>query len=123
MTFETEVYGDSKCTNHRFNMELDLHSLFGLPVHHSYTHWLRPATRIWAHIRGRYWSAKIDDIPLRPPCTNTRGSSLVGFTEYNMGGVEIEGVYLPSFSWCVHHSFERDGRYCERGLACTPHPN
>ncbi len=33
------------------------------------THWLRlpqppplsPSPRIWAHIRGRYWSAKIDD--------------------------------------------------------------
>jgi len=43
------------------NMKLDLQSLFGLRVH-SCTHWLRP--RIWAHIRGRYWSAKIDDISL-----------------------------------------------------------
>ncbi len=35
------------------------------------THWLRPRKppphRIWAHIRGRYWSAKIDDISLCPP--------------------------------------------------------
>ncbi len=35
------------------------------------THWLRPRNspypRIWAHIRGRYWSAKIDDISLWPP--------------------------------------------------------
>jgi hypothetical protein len=23
-----------------------------------------PSPRIWAHIRGRYWSAKIDDISL-----------------------------------------------------------
>ncbi len=30
-----------------------------------------PPTRIWAHIRGCYWSAKIDDISLWPPafCT------------------------------------------------------
>jgi hypothetical protein len=34
------------------------------------THWLRPrnsplrSPRIWAHIRWRYWSAKIDDIYL-----------------------------------------------------------
>ncbi len=53
---------------HRLNMELDLQSLFGLYVH-SCTHWLRPRNclpppRIWAHIRGRYWSAKIDDISL-----------------------------------------------------------
>jgi hypothetical protein len=49
-------------------MELDLRNLFGLHVH-SCTHWLRPRKhppppRIWAHIRGRYWSAKIDDISL-----------------------------------------------------------
>jgi hypothetical protein len=40
---------------HRLNMELDLESLFGLHV---------PPPRIWAHIRGHYWSAKIDDISL-----------------------------------------------------------
>jgi len=33
-----------------------------------------PATppRIWAHIRGRYWLAKIDDISLWPPACNHR---------------------------------------------------
>jgi hypothetical protein len=46
------------------HMELDIQSLFGLHVH-SCTHWLRPRNslpplRIWTHIRGRYWSAKID---------------------------------------------------------------
>ena len=39
---------------------------------YSCTHWLRPrnsthSPRIWTHIRGRYWSAKIDDICLEPP--------------------------------------------------------
>ncbi len=38
------------------------------PVY-SWTHWLRPRNSppsppIWAHIRGRYWSANIDDISL-----------------------------------------------------------
>ncbi len=52
--------------DHWLNIELDLRSLFGLHVH-SRTHWLRPRNashppRIWAHVRGRYWSAKIDDI-------------------------------------------------------------
>ena len=47
-------------------MELDLQSLFGLHVH-SCTPWLTPRNSpsppcIWAQIRGRYWSAKIDDI-------------------------------------------------------------
>jgi hypothetical protein len=49
-------------------MELALQSLFGLHVQ-SCTHWLRPcnplpSSRIWTRIRGRYWSAKIDDIHL-----------------------------------------------------------
>ncbi len=57
----------------RLNMELGLQSLFGLHVH-SCTHWLRPrhtpyppTPSIWALIRGRYWSAKLDDISLWPP--------------------------------------------------------
>jgi hypothetical protein len=50
---------------HRLTMELDIQSLFGL---HS-LHWLRPrksppSSRIWAQIRGRYWSAKVVDISL-----------------------------------------------------------
>ncbi len=46
-------------------------SLFGLHVH-SCTHWLRPSNPppplpgIWTHIRGRYWSVKIDEISLWP---------------------------------------------------------
>jgi hypothetical protein len=48
----------------RLNLELDLKRLFGLHVH-SCTHWLRPPQLplplcIWAHKRGRCWSAKID---------------------------------------------------------------
>jgi hypothetical protein len=52
------------------NMELYLQSLFGFYVHNC-THWLRPRNppppsplRIWAQMRGRYWTAKIDDISL-----------------------------------------------------------
>jgi hypothetical protein len=54
---------------HRLNMELDPRRLFGLHVY-SCTHWLRPRDsppphpRIWAQIRGRYWSAKVGDISL-----------------------------------------------------------
>jgi hypothetical protein len=44
----------------RLNMKLDLQSLFGLLC--AAVHWLRP--RIWDHIQGRYWSAKIEDISL-----------------------------------------------------------
>jgi hypothetical protein len=46
-------------------MELNL---LGLHVH-CCTHWLKPCNppRIWAHLGGCYWSAKIDDISLWPP--------------------------------------------------------
>jgi hypothetical protein len=53
--------------HHRLNIELELQSLFG-PHVLDFTHWLRPRNppppHIWAPIRGRYWSAKIDDISL-----------------------------------------------------------
>jgi hypothetical protein len=50
-------------------MELvDLQSLFGLHVYRCTIPilWLRPRSphHFWAHIRGRYWSAKKDDISL-----------------------------------------------------------
>jgi hypothetical protein len=44
------------------NIEFDIQSLFGLHVY-SCSHWPRPRKpppRIWAHIRGRYWSPKLD---------------------------------------------------------------
>ncbi len=46
--------------NQRLNMELDLLCTAVL------IGWDPPYPRIWAHIRGHYWSAKIDDITL--PC-------------------------------------------------------
>jgi hypothetical protein len=63
---------------HRLNMEVDLQSCFGSMSRdvHSCTHWLRlrnspppPSPHIWAHIRGRYWSTKIDDISLWTPAS------------------------------------------------------
>jgi hypothetical protein len=47
--------------NHKLKIELDLQSLFGLLCITTET---PPPSRIWAQIRGRYWSAKIDDISL-----------------------------------------------------------
>jgi hypothetical protein len=62
-------------------MELDLHSLFGLQVH-SCTHLLGPRNPHppgnWAHIRGRYWSAKIEDISLWRPAILLSGSQCSG---------------------------------------------
>ncbi len=54
---------------HRLNMELALLSLFGLLCTAVLIGWdtttpSPPSPRIWAHIRERYWSAKIDDISL-----------------------------------------------------------
>ncbi len=50
---------------HRLNMKLDLQSLFGLLFIAVLIGWdpaTPPLPRIWAHIRGRYWSAKIEDL-------------------------------------------------------------
>jgi hypothetical protein len=52
---------------HRLNMELYLQSLFGLLCTAVLIGWdpaTTPSSRIWAHIRGSYWSDKINDISL-----------------------------------------------------------
>jgi hypothetical protein len=61
--------GVLKRLEHRLNMEieLDLTSLFGLLCTAVYSFAetpQHPPPRIRAHIRGRYWSAKTDDISL-----------------------------------------------------------
>jgi hypothetical protein len=65
----------------RLNTELDLQSLFGLLC----TAVLRPRNSppppppFWAHIRGRYWSAKIDDISFETPWKNRKkGQRAIG---------------------------------------------
>ncbi len=59
---------------YRLNMEVDLQSLFGLHIPWcaqlyslAETPQLPSSPRIRTRIRGRYWSAKIDDISLQPP--------------------------------------------------------
>ncbi len=65
-----QMFSTVHCTEAEFmnvQFEQNLLSLFGFHVH-SCTHWLTPPQHHppphWAHIRGRYWSAKIDDISL-----------------------------------------------------------
>ncbi len=49
-------------------MAFDLHiRVFGLHVHSCTPQPPSPHPHIWAHIRGRYWSAMIDDITLCDP--------------------------------------------------------
>jgi hypothetical protein len=51
----------------RLNLELDLKIYLGscvLRYSLAETPRLPPSLHIWAHIRGRYWSAKTDDISL-----------------------------------------------------------
>jgi hypothetical protein len=48
-------------------MELDLQSLFGLLCTAAIIGWdpaTPPPPRIWAFVRRRFWSARIDDISL-----------------------------------------------------------
>ncbi len=71
---------------HRLNMELDLQSLLGSTSRdvHSCSHWLSPAIPSPAFkfiYEGRYWSAKIDDISLKPPYYTSK--ELILFLEKN----------------------------------------
>ncbi len=66
-------------------MELDFQSLFGFQVH-SCTHWPRPRNpplpaHLAVHIRGRYWSAKKDDISGYGACTALPGKSSSGVNQ------------------------------------------
>ncbi len=56
--------GTLQATTHRLNVELDVQSLFGPLLRTALLISWDPATPTYAHIRGRYWSAKIDDISL-----------------------------------------------------------
>jgi hypothetical protein len=65
-------------TRNRLNIELDLTKVIWVPFAQLYSlaetpH--PPPPRIWAHIRGRYWSAKIDDISLLSPELHSHQSS------------------------------------------------
>ncbi len=58
--------------DHRLNMELDLQSFIWAPCVQLYSlagpaNPPPPFRRIWAHMRGRYWSAEIDGVSLWPP--------------------------------------------------------
>jgi hypothetical protein len=70
------LYRPLQYSNHRFNTELDLQSVYlGSMCTVVLIFWLKPSTPppppgIWTHIRVRYWSAKIDDISLWPPDSN-----------------------------------------------------
>jgi hypothetical protein len=93
-------------------MELELYSLAETP---QLPH---PSYHIWAHIRGRYWSAKIEDISLQPPApevSRTRSRSAVSVTchvrltsrEYDLYRtmlccgrmIRLLAHPLPSLSW------------------------
>ncbi len=53
----------SAATHQRLNMELDIQSYLGFCVQ-LYSLATPPPPRIWAQMRRRYWSAKIDDFSL-----------------------------------------------------------
>jgi hypothetical protein len=96
---------------HILYMELDLQSLFGLHVH-SCTHWLRPRNpppRIWAHIRGRYWSAKID-ISLSPPAVYIGPSFLSFSTPASFPPLSSQQIVSLSASTCCSSVQITDGR-------------
>jgi hypothetical protein len=82
----------SGLVEHRFNMELDLPKFLWAPCAQLY--WLRPrnpSPLILADIRGRYWSAKIDDISWWPP-EYRLDEIRVLHTEYPSQNRRIDGI-------------------------------
>jgi hypothetical protein len=79
---------------HRLNMEVALQSLFGLLCTAVLTPQLPPSPRIWAHIRGRYWSAKMDTTSLcNPPgltCCCCSCEYLAKAPQHNIGAQREE---------------------------------
>ncbi len=80
-------------------MELDPQSLFGLLYKAVPVGWgplFPPHPRVWAHIRGRYWSAKIDNSLWPPGGSETRiGEWLIDYCFLLLGrdhAGESEGV-------------------------------
>jgi hypothetical protein len=64
MGINDSASGTQILLDHGLNMQLDLRSLFGLLCTTVLIGWdtaTPPSPRIWAHIRGCYWPAKIDD--------------------------------------------------------------
>ncbi len=74
-----------------------------------------PSSRIWTLIRGRYWSAKIDDISLKTPCPSPtvlwaskrcRLSLLTNSAqvyESKCGGMGLLGLSSANEYSCAHH--------------------
>ncbi len=67
-------------------MELDFQSLLGSMSRdvHCYSHWLRPSIppAFGLIYQGRYWSAKIDDISLKPPLLHFKRANLIFRKEF-----------------------------------------
>ncbi len=67
-------------------------------------------SRIWAHIRGRYWSAKVDDIslwsprfvPLMPTWTRSMFSTLqIVFTPLPSSGMKLRHSIINFSNTCL----------------------
>ncbi len=94
-------------------MELDLQSLVGLLSTAVLIGW-HPTTptspRIWAHIRVRYWSAKIDDINfghLTPYLTYGLGSQTVYYHHTVVAALPTEKIYAVLYDPLISQSFAK----------------
>jgi hypothetical protein len=92
-------------------MEIDLQSLFGLHVL-SCTHCLRsripPSPRVWAHVRGRCWSPKIDDITfLCDPLVNITVATKTKKIAYLRRERKHINIFLRVLRFVLRNSFSQ----------------
>ncbi len=77
-----------------------------------------PSPRIWAHIRGRYWSAKIDDISLWPPGLHF-GPKEGGRATLSACGWEGRGDTIRTTGQKAWHSVYSLCTLCTLWILCT----
>ena len=70
---------------------------------------LPPSPRMWAHIRGRYWSIKIDDISLQPPRVFILDSELIAALFLNSNTVTRPDFDFRTYNRMTH--FPRSEKY------------
>ncbi len=100
-------------------MAFDLHTrVFWLHVHSCTPQPPSPNPRIWVHIRGRYWSAEIDDITL---CEPQAGGCLPRYTTAEeLDNNKLAIIYYETQVQYKHNTLATGGKLMEPGLGTNP---
>ncbi len=82
-----------------------------------------PPFCIWAHIRGRYWSAEIDDISLQPPESEIFARSVppLLYTLLHIFGIHVLGYHFTRYNvyHCLIYSYQYVYLSLSTCISCT----